>query len=279
MRHILVVEGNSEALVKIENGVINGAAEHYAACLDSLAEDLEFSFTRPHFTHDPAPAPDWEKVDGVIFTGAGVNWSASDDEARPVRDVMTKALATGKPVFGSCYGLQVGVAVIGGEVGANPEGPELAIARDIYVLDNSHPLYAGKAKRFDALCMHRDDVFSVDSSLEVLSENEHTKIQAVASKDSDFTFWGVQYHPEFTYASVVGCIARNDVRGFSQRDPLARSLGIDIEGVENVIEDFTSLSEGRDEEALTAHYKLDETITDARQHRAELTNWLKLIQG
>ena len=93
----------------------------------------------PHFTHDPAPAPDWEKVDGVIFTGAGVNWSASDDEARPVRDVMAKALATGKPVFGSCYGLQVGVAVIGGEVGANPEGPELAVARDIHVLDESHP--------------------------------------------------------------------------------------------------------------------------------------------
>ena len=56
---------------------------------------------------------------------------------------------------------------------------------------------------------------------------------------------GVQYHPEFTYASVVGCIARNDVRGFSQRDPLARSLGIEIAAVENVIEDFTSLSEGQ----------------------------------
>ena len=49
MRHILVVEGNSEALVKIEDSVINGAAEHYAACLNSLADDLEFSFTRTAF--------------------------------------------------------------------------------------------------------------------------------------------------------------------------------------------------------------------------------------
>ena len=277
MRHILVVEGNSEALVQIDGDKINGAAEHYAACLNTLGDDLRFSITRPHFEVDPAPEPDWDDVDGVIFTGAGVNWSAADDAAAPVRRVMEKALATGKPVFGSCYGLQVGVAVIGGEVGANPNGPELAVARDINVLDKEHPLYEGKASCFDALCMHRDDVFSVDPSLDILSANEHTKIQAVASREASFTFWGVQYHPEFTYDSVVGCIARNDVRGFSQLAPLKRSLGVEVDHVDDVISDFTKLARGQDTPQLEAQYQLNETITDPAQHRTELKNWLGLV--
>ena len=280
MRHILVVEGNTEELVTIDaNGNINGAAEHYAACLNTLADDLHFSITRPHFTHDPSPQPDWDTIDAYVFTGAGVSWSASDDEAAPVRDVMATALATQKPVFGSCYGFQIGVAVIGGHVGANPAGPELAIARHVTVNDagRGHPLYNAKTDQFDALCMHRDDVLSVDPSLEVLSSNNHTQIQAAASKTDEHCFWGVQYHPEFTYESIVNVLKRPSLESFENLQSLEHCLGLQISSISHVIEDFTKLANGYDDGRLAEHYRLDDSITNLHTHRRELTNWLDLV--
>ena len=74
--HLLIVEGNHEGLVsRSADGRPYGAAERYAETLSALAPELKVQISRPHFTADPAPAPDWAVLDGVVFTGAGV-WAA-----------------------------------------------------------------------------------------------------------------------------------------------------------------------------------------------------------
>ena len=125
--HLLIVEGNHEGLVsRSADGGPYGAAERYAETLSALAPELKVQISRPHFTADPAPAPDWAVLDGVVFTGAGVSWAADMAAARPAQKLMEQAFSYGLPVFGSCYGMQLGVAVLGGRMQANPAGVELA---------------------------------------------------------------------------------------------------------------------------------------------------------
>jgi len=281
MTHILIVEGNSESLVTISSsGHIIGAAERYANVLAPLADGLSFSVTRPHFDHDPAPAPDWDMIDGVVFTGSGVNWSADENQAAPIRAVMATAFQRGKPVFGSCYGMQIGAVVMGGKVGVNPAGAELLMARNIQQTEagTAHPLYAGKPAQFDALCMHRDDVLAVDSSLNILSTNSHCSIQSVASLSQDIRFWGVQYHPELNFDDVAKYIRRSDVLDFTQLERISACLGREVADPDEVIEDFKLLACQPDNPALIEKYDVSHSVASRDIHNLELSNWLNFIQ-
>ncbi len=281
MTHILIVEGNNEALVAITStGQIRGAAERYADALAPLAEGLTFSITRPHFDRDPAPAPDWDVIDGVVFTGSGVYWSADDDDAGPVRTVMSAAFTHGKPVFGSCYGMQIGAVVLGGRVRANDAGAELLMARNIRQTEagRQHDIYGRKPAQFDALCIHRDDVVETGSGLVVLGENDHCAIQSVASISDDVSFWGVQYHPELNFDDVARYIRRSDVEDFSQLARISACLGCEVSDADELIEDFNLLARQPDNPALIAKYDVSHSVVSRDIHAIELSNWLKTLQ-
>ena len=165
----------------------------------------------------------WQQIDSVAFTGAGVYWAADTAEVTPARQITETAIKRGLPVFRSCQGMQLGVAVLGGRLYANLRGPEIAIARDIRLSDagKNHPIYDGKPEIFDALSMHRDDVLDSGSSLSILSANAHCRVQAVASKVADNLFWGVQYHPELCFSQIADYLERTDVEGFPRIKQLA----------------------------------------------------------
>ena len=282
---ILIVEGNHEGLVKkASDGTLIGAAERYGAVLQGLDRKLQISITRPHFTADPALPVHWPDIDGVVFTGAGVYWSADADAAAPARKIMEAAFSRSLPVFGSCYGMQLGVAVLGGRMQANPSGPEIAIARNIQVNDagQKHALYQNKPARFDALCMHRDDVLDTGQGISVLSSNAHCATQAVAAKQQDIHFWGVQYHPELHFSDIARFLKRSDIEGFSQT---ADAIGLNVPAglsKEEIIADFYCLdNEGDkkedkegDEAGLKERYSLSQTILSRTVHECELSNWL-----
>ena len=274
---ILIVEGNHEGLVaKASDGTLIGAAERYGAVLQGLERNIQIAITRPHFTADPALPVHWPDIDGVVFTGAGVYWSADADEAAPARKIMEAAFACSLPVFGSCYGMQLGVAVLGGRMQANPSGPEIAIARDIQVNDagEKHALYENKPTRFDALCMHRDDVLDTGQGVSVLSSNAHCAVQAVVAKTQDIHFWGVQYHPELHFNDIARFLKRSDIEGFSQT---AEAIGLNAPAglsKEEIIADFQCLNKEGDEAALKARYGLSQTILSRPVHECELSNWL-----
>ena len=274
---ILIVEGNHEGLVvKASDGTLIGAAERYGAVLQGLERNIQIAITRPHFTVDPALPVHWPDIDGVVFTGAGVYWSADADEAAPAQKIMEAAFACSLPVFGSCYGMQLGVAVLGGRMQANPSGPEIAIARDIQVNDagEKNALYENKPTRFDALCMHRDDVLDTGQGVSVLSSNAHCAVQAVVAKTQDIHFWGVQYHPELHFNDIARFLKRSDIEGFSQT---AEAIGLNAPAglsKEEIIADFQCLNKEGDEAALKARYGLSQTILSRSVHECELSNWL-----
>ena len=279
-RTILIVEGNHEGLVsQTAQGSPYGAAERYGAVLQQLDSALRLVVTRPHFASDPAGPVNWPDIDGVAFTGAGVYWSADASEAAPARQVMEAAFSHHLPVFGSCYGMQLGVAVLGGHMQANPAGPEIAIARDIQIHDTgkSHPLYQHKPHRFDALCMHRDDVLDTGPQLSVLSSNAHCAVQAVAATAPDIRFWGVQYHPELHFRDIAGYLERSDIDGFAKT---AGAIGLnappDLSSAE-IIADFRALDKLGATAPYKERYNLSSGLMRRDIHELELSNWLASI--
>ena len=273
---LLIVEGNHEGLVsRSADGRPYGAAERYAETLSAIAPDLMVQITRPHFAADPAPAPDWTGLDGVVFTGAGVSWAADMAAARPARQVMEQAFSYGLPVFGSCYGMQLGVAVLGGALYANPAGVELAVARQIALTDDGrvHSLYRAKPAIFDALCMHRDDVKTLPQSLVCLASNAHCAVQAVTGTAAD-RFSGVQYHPELRFADIAGFLRRADVDGFARPVQFSGAGTGFTADRDQMIADFMTLDRAPETQTLLAKYQIGSDITDRRIHETELSNWL-----
>ena len=159
---------------------------------------------------------------------------------------------------------------------ANPSGPEIAIARVIQVNDagEKNPLYENKPTRFDALCMHRDDVLVTGQGVSVLSSNAHCAVQAVAAKTQDIHYWGVQYHSELHFNDIARFLKRSDIEGFSQT---AEAIGLNAPAglsKEDIIAYFQCLNKEGDEAALKARYGLSQTILSRPVHECKLSNWL-----
>ncbi len=63
-----------------------------------------------------------EDFDAYVLTGSGVSWNAMDERALPFLRRIEPMLASGKPVLGACWGLQIAAVALGGKVGSKPEG-------------------------------------------------------------------------------------------------------------------------------------------------------------
>ena len=276
-KHLAIIEGNHEQLVTFhQDGKIQGAAEGFAASLTKLDNTLSFTIYRPHFADFTFQDDMFAHVDGVIFTGAAVKWSADDIEAKPARDVMAHALSSHKPIFGSCYGMQLAVTVLGGQNRAHPETTEFAIAREIKINEAGlkHPLYKGKPSIFDAKCMHRDEVAQLPSGAICLSGNAHSQYQSMVYETDSETLWAVQYHPELTFAEIAAYIRRNDVQSFSDVMQFAKMLNIEADK-DRILKDLDRLDLHADSE-LRARYRLDASMDD-ENHCRELINFLQQI--
>lgn len=277
---ITIIEGNHEGLVSRKGDAIFGAAEGFANCLTALDPSLSFHFIRPHFHDHIYHDGLLDGCDAIVFTGSANRWSADEPEAGPARDIMQLALASGRPVFGSCYGMQLAVAVLGGQNRSNPVASEFAIARDITLTPEgrSHPLYHGKNDIFDARCMHRDEVAILPQGAVSLSGNAHSAHQAMAYEAQGMRFWGVQYHPELRFTDIAHYIEKNDVTSFSEASHFANQLGID-DDAEAIMADFKAydMASGAHKAALIAKYKMTDGLSDDDKHRCELGNFINSL--
>ena len=147
--------------------------------------------------------------DGVMFPGSPLHiYDRTPIVTRQI-DFARAAFAAGLPVWGSCWGLQLAVAALGGSVRRNPRGRELPIARAITVTEagRGHPLLASRPAVFDALCSHLDEIETLPANSRVLAANEVSAIQAITVQTpSRGSFHGTQYHPEHTLAVSAALI-------------------------------------------------------------------------
>ena len=154
---------------------------------------------------------------GVALTGSGVAWCVDDERAAPLWHAWDIVAKWGVPIWGSCNGMQLAAHMLGGTCGVSPNGHEDGIAYDLTLTDagHTHPMMEGRAPVYNAPCVHRDEVQTLPAGAVLLAGHTHSPVQAFAHETDDITFWGTQYHPEFTCAQVAVWL---EERGKTQPD-------------------------------------------------------------
>lgn len=254
MTNILIIESNPPDLIAKEGA----GADAFVQTLGLLDATVTTQVAAPYAA--PFSQTELTGIDGVIFTGSGVNWSAADAKAEPLADAMRAVFVAGLPTYGSCNGAQLAAHVLGGQVGASPNGAENGLALDCVKTDagRTHPLLNGRRDLYSAPCVHYEEVSQLPKGAVLLSGNSHSPVQAFAYLKDGVDFWGCQYHPEFS-APFIGKI----VNGLG--DPY-QALAVDLMVAET--------------DAVAAR-RIGTTSQDMQvQYRAiELANWLDHVRG
>ena len=269
---ILVIDGN-RAATRAQQVAAGGqpSGEGYAQVLQTLAA-VHCDIVRPAdgevcFASGSGVAG----YDGVAITGSALNVYDGGPHIERQVELARAVFASGVPFFGSCWGLQVAVCAAGGRVRRNPRGREFGFARRIELAEagRRHPMFSGKPTVFEAITVHRDDVEQLPQGAVVLAGND-MGVQALELRHGRGTFWGVQYHPEYSFAEIAATTLRYGTTLIDER------LFADRAELEAFVTDLRALSRDPRDRRLTWKHGLGPALQEESCRLAELRNWLEL---
>ena len=275
MPRLLIVNCTADAL--LQRLAAQGARPYGTLFLESVSQHLPAGQSIDSFTlnvGDGESLPQGVQLgdfDGAWLSGSPLNvYRPEQPTVREQLDLARAIWNAGVPAFGSCWGLQLMTAALGGTVRLNPNGREIGVARRISATDagRGHALYEGKRGAFDALCSHEDEVETLPAGAELLASNATSRVQAMAVRDGARSFWGVQYHPEFDFGSVAAIISLRAQRHLDEG--LAGTAG----EVDTIVSDFQALARGPVRKDLVWKYGLHADVLDAGLRTREFGNWL-----
>jgi GMP synthase (glutamine-hydrolysing) len=270
--HLLVIEGNRrEDREAYRAGLGMTASEAYSATLKQLAADAECDICFPADDGGYLPnAAALEGYDGVFITGSALNLYDGGPAITRQVDLARAVFVSRTPFFGSCWGLQVATAAAGGEVFRNPKGREIGAARNIWPTDagRAHPLLAGRPGAYDAICSHLDIVRPAPGAC-VLAANAMSAVQAAEIHWEGGTFWGVQYHPEYSLKEIAAILARRASvlaqEGFFPDESVALAY----------VRDLRALDADPQRREIAWRLGIGEDVLDPAKRRVELTNFIE----
>ena len=213
---LLVIEGNSPQTMA--EHVAAGGVPASKGYSDLLRELLPGAIVDICYPGDPtATLPEGEALsgyDGIAITGSALHVYTGGKEVMRQVDLVREALATGTPLFGSCWGLQVITAAAGGSVRKNPKGREIGFGRGIRLTEagRKHPMYVGKLDVFNAPTVHLDEIEMVPPGTTVLATNAMSSVQAAEIRTNGSVAWAVQYHPEYPLREIAAIVRRIGTR-------------------------------------------------------------------
>ena len=210
MKKILIVEGN----LKEENQ--NFATAGIQTHTESLKHSLSF-FTDKIKSDVVNPSSDknindniddLENYDGLIWGGSSLNIYNNTPEIKRQIDFMKECQKKIKKILAICWGMQVAVTAAGGEVKKATKGSHRGIASNIEINENglNHPLYKNKNKKFNTPAFNFDEVVKLPEGSTLLSSNPINKVMGINFNVGSTNIWGIQYHPEITYAKMISLI-------------------------------------------------------------------------
>ncbi len=267
---ILMIEGNTaEARAKYAKASGKEPSQHYCDVLAMLRHGLEFDIVYPADGEPALPRP-LEDYDGAVITGSALNIEYMDPPSVRQIEMAKRIFEVGLPFLGSCWGLQVATVAAGGTVCKNPHGREVGIARRIErtAAGVGHLFLTGRGHVFDALATHSDYVNDIPPGMTVLAGNENTPVQAAEIRFGKGVFWGVQYHPEFTFDELA-CIIQRLEEGLVEEGFFHHA-----EDLEEYVAHFRSLDQSGHVD-LAWRYGVERDLLDPFLRRVELANWLQ----
>ena len=267
---ILVIDGN-RAATRAQQVAAGGqpTGEGYAEVLTRLAP-VRCEIVRPADGEVRLAAGGLAGYDGVAITGSALNVYDGGPHIERQIELARAVLESGVPLFGSCWGLQVAVCAAGGRVRRNPRGREFGFARRIELAAQGrhHPMFTGKPAVFEAITVHRDDVEALPEGAVVLASND-MGVQALEVRHGRGTFWGVQYHPEYSFAEIAATTLRYGAALIEE------GLFADRVELDAFVADLRGLVRDPRDRRLTWKHGLGSALQEEVSRLAELRNWLE----
>jgi len=267
---VLVIDGN-RAATREQQVAAGGqpSGEGYVRTLEALAP-LRCDIVRPADGEVRLEAG-LAAYDGVAITGSALNVYDGGGHIERQIELARATFAAGVPFFGSCWGMQVAVSAAGGRVRPNPRGREFGFARRIALSEagRTHPMFTGKPPVFEAITVHRDDITELPDGARVLASND-MGVQAIELRHGRGTFWGVQYHPEYSFNEIAATALRYG------QTLVAEGLFESRAELEVFAAELRVLMRHPCDRRLTWKHGLGPALQDESVKLAELSNWLTL---
>ena len=259
MKKILIVEGNlKDENQSFTNGGIKTHTESLKDSISYFTNKLDIDVVNPSSDKNiNEVAKDLTKYDGMIWGGSSLNIYNDTPEIRRQITFMRECQKNINKIFAICWGMQVAVTVAGGEVKKCPNGAHRGIAKDIEINEKglSHPIYKNKNQKFNTPAFNFDEVTKLPEGSTLLSSNALNKVMGINFNVGSTNVWGIQYHPEITYAKMISLIHFRKDRLLEKKAFADQS---EIDSHIKIIEDENKVSN-----------------KDARMK--ELENWLNLL--
>jgi GMP synthase (glutamine-hydrolysing) len=270
---LLVVEGNTAA-ARARHTHFGGEppSEGYSRLLRELLPGATVDICYP--ADAGANVPDGgglESYDGIAITGSSLNIYNGGPEIGRQIELIRTGFASGTPLFGSCWGLQVLTVAAGGTVRRNPRGRELGFGRRIRLTPagNTHPLYAGKPTVFEAMTVHLDEVETLPGGAELLATNGHSGVQAAEIRVNGTVAWGVQYHPEYPFREMAAIVRRIGDAVFDE------GFFANVTERDIFVADLEALEANPADQRLSWRHGIGDSIRSKAERVREISNWLE----
>jgi len=272
--HLLVIEGNSPQTTA-EHVAAGGvpASKGYSDLLRELLPGAAVDVCYPGDPGAALPAGEaLEGYDGITITGSALHVYHGGPEVMRQVELVRSALATGTPLFGSCWGLQVIAAAAGGSVRKNPKGREIGFGRGIRLTEagRKHPMYVGKLDVFNAPTVHLDEVDMLPAGTTVLASNAMSAVQAVEIRTNGSVAWAVQYHPEYPLRELAAIVRRIGTR------LIGEGFFADERDMNMFAQDLDLLDRDPECKRLAWRHGVSKNILDKKLRVGEVANWLEL---
>ena len=273
MKRLILMEGNTLARQRDAAGRgVRSPGGVYAETLQRLFPSIHVDVVNAAEPGDILPAgASLEDYDGLVAGGSALHAYDRAPEVRRQIDLVRSFAGTGKPILGSCWGLQLAVVAAGGEVALNPNGREIVFARKITLnaMGHAHPLFDGKPTTFDAPSIHYDEVRALPPAATILCSNYHSRIQGAIVPLGSSQVWAVQYHPEFDLRQV------HDMVKLYGDSMIADGLFED-QGARAAYQDkLERLASDPVNGPLAWQLGVNTEILDDRVRSAEIVNWVR----
>jgi len=272
--HLLVIEGNSPQTTA-EHVAAGGvpASKGYSDLLRELLPGAAVDVCYPGDPGASLPAGEaLEGYDGITITGSALHVYHDGPQVTRQVELVRSALATGTPLFGSCWGLQVIAAATGGSVRKNPKGREIGFGRGIRLTEagRKHPMYVGKLDVFNAPTVHLDEVDMLPAGTTVLASNAMSSVQAVEIRTNGSVAWAVQYHPEYPLRELAAIVRRIGTR------LIGEGFFADEADMKMFAQDLDLLDRDPECKRLAWRHGVSKNILDKKLRVSEVANWLEL---
>jgi GMP synthase (glutamine-hydrolysing) len=136
---------------------------------------------------------------GIILSGGPASCYA---EGAPQLD--PKVFELGVPILGLCYGMQLSVRALGGDVASSSEHE---YGRTRITLDTSSPLFGGLPASTTVWMSHGDRVMETGGRFVSIAQTGGCPTAAV--KHAELPVYGVQFHPEVSHTPEGGFMLQN----------------------------------------------------------------------